>query len=67
MVARQAVIDAVSGDVIVIMDVHMEVAEGKSRSYGGQAGRNDTESGVDIVIMYAHMEVAEGKSRSYGG
>ena len=35
--ARQAVIDTESGDVIVIMDAHMEVAEGKSRSDGGQA------------------------------
>ena len=33
-------IDTESGDVIVIMYAHMEVAEGKSRSDGGQAGRD---------------------------
>ena len=38
MTARQAGINAARADVIVIMDAHMEVAEGKSRSDVGQAG-----------------------------
>ena len=66
MAARQAVNDAVSGDVIVIMDAHMEwprVSQGRIASR--QAG-NDTESGDAIVIIDAHMGVAESKSRSDG-
>ena len=40
MRARQTGINVASADVIVIMDAHMEVAEGKSRSDGGQADRD---------------------------